>query len=219
MGRDQRSTRTVALGSYVKSPQARVLGIKGRRAHRRNRQVEWGLPALALGLVVPLVLARGASQASIAQAALLGTVIHLFGCLAGAAVTLADWVVRQRLLAMIVAVMTVGLTVTGLVSYGLGYRSVNDRVDRELRQEVDSLSTLQDRLENDPATIERLWNPVVAQWYEGKQDPKMALLRFDVDNAKIWLSDLEGFLKPAFNKLLGRKSEAGMGEKVAEVSL
>jgi hypothetical protein len=37
---------------------------------------------------VPLVLARGASQAAVAQAALLGTVIHLMGCLAGAAVML-----------------------------------------------------------------------------------------------------------------------------------
>ena len=37
---------------------------------------------------VPLILARGASQAAVAQAALLGTVIHLMGCLAGAAVLL-----------------------------------------------------------------------------------------------------------------------------------
>ena len=72
---------------------------------------------------------------------------------------------------------------------------------------------------NDPATIERLWNPIVAEWYEGKDDPKLALLRFDVEDAKIWLSDVEGFLKPAFNKLFGRKPEAGMKEKVAEVSL
>ena len=72
---------------------------------------------------------------------------------------------------------------------------------------------------NDPATIERLWNPIVAEWYEGKDDPKLALLRFDVEDAKIWLSDVEGFLKPAFNKLLGRKPEAGMKEKVAEVQL
>ena len=72
---------------------------------------------------------------------------------------------------------------------------------------------------NDPATIDRLWNPIVAEWYEGKDDPKLALVRFDVENAKIWLSDVEGFLKPAFNKLLGRKPEAGMKEKVAEVSL
>lgn len=72
---------------------------------------------------------------------------------------------------------------------------------------------------NDEATIERLWNPIVAEWYEGKDDPKLALVRFDVEDAKIWLSDIQGFLKPAFNKLFGRKPEAGMKEKVAEVSL
>ena len=72
---------------------------------------------------------------------------------------------------------------------------------------------------NDRATIDRLWNPIVAEWYEGKDDPKLALVRFDVENAKIWLSDVEGFLKPALNKLLGRKPEAGIKEKVAEVSL
>ena len=73
-------------------------------------------------------------------------------------------------------------------------------------------------LASDPAVIDRLWNPVVAEWYEGKDDPKLALLRFDVDDAKIWKSDLGGFLKPAVNKLLGRKPETGMKEKVAEVS-
>jgi general stress protein 26 len=71
---------------------------------------------------------------------------------------------------------------------------------------------------NDPQTIDRLWNPVVAQWYEGKDDPKLALLRFELDDAKLWQSDVGGFLKPAFNKLFGRKPEAGMDEKVAEVS-
>jgi hypothetical protein len=37
---------------------------------------------------VPLVLARGAPQAAVAQAALVGSVVHLFGCLAGAATLL-----------------------------------------------------------------------------------------------------------------------------------
>jgi hypothetical protein len=37
---------------------------------------------------VPLILARGAGQAAVAQAALVGTVVHLLGCLAGAAVML-----------------------------------------------------------------------------------------------------------------------------------
>jgi general stress protein 26 len=73
-------------------------------------------------------------------------------------------------------------------------------------------------LDNSRPEIDRLWNAIVAEWYEGKDDPKMALLRFELDDAKIWLSDVGGFLKPAFNKLFGRKPEAGMKEKVAEVS-
>ena len=74
--------------------------------------------------------------------------------------------------------------------------------------------------EEDRAVIDRFWNPVAAQWYEGgKDDPKLVMLRLDPTDAKIWLSDLGGFLKPALNKLMGRKPEAGMGEKVAEVQL
>ncbi len=72
---------------------------------------------------------------------------------------------------------------------------------------------------NDRAEIDRLWTPIAAEWYDGKNDPKLALLRFDIEDAKIWLSDVRGFLKPVVNKLLGRKPEAGMKERVAEVSL
>ena len=75
------------------------------------------------------------------------------------------------------------------------------------------------RIENDRSTIDRLWNPFVAEYYDGKDDTKMALVRFDLEDAKIWLSDVEGFLKPALNKLLGRKPEAGLKEKVAEIDL
>ena len=35
---------------------------------------------------VPLLLSRGAAQSTVVQSALLGTVVHLLGCLAGAAV-------------------------------------------------------------------------------------------------------------------------------------
>jgi Pyridoxamine 5'-phosphate oxidase like len=76
-----------------------------------------------------------------------------------------------------------------------------------------------ERAKSPACCASRLWSPIVAEWYEGKDDPKLALVRFDVEDAKIWLSDIEGFLRPAFNKLLGRKPEAGMKEKVAEVSL
>jgi general stress protein 26 len=74
-------------------------------------------------------------------------------------------------------------------------------------------------IENDPEQIDRLWNPVIAEWYDGKDDPKLALVRFDVDDAKIWLADAGAFMKPALNKLFGREAEAGMGDKVAEVNL
>lgn len=86
----------------------------------------------------------------------------------------------------------------------------------------DIFASIRGRLsqDNDPAVIDRLWNPVVSQWYEGgKSDPKLALLRLDVEDAKIWKSDLGGFVRPAINKLLGRKPESGEHEKVAEVSL
>jgi general stress protein 26 len=73
-------------------------------------------------------------------------------------------------------------------------------------------------LDNSRDQVDRLWNPIVAEWYEGKGDPKLSLLRFELHDAKIWQSDLGGFLRPAFNKLFGRKPEAGMKEKVAEVS-
>lgn len=74
-------------------------------------------------------------------------------------------------------------------------------------------------LTNDRGTIDRLWNPIVAEWYEGKDDPKLILVRFDVENAKVWLSDVSGFLKPALNKLFGKKPESDQEEKVAEISL
>jgi len=73
-------------------------------------------------------------------------------------------------------------------------------------------------LDNSKPEIDRLWNAIVSECYEGKDDPKLALLRFEIDDAKIWQSDIEGFLKPAFNKLFGRKPEAGMKEKVTEVT-
>ncbi|WP_312126185.1 pyridoxamine 5'-phosphate oxidase family protein [Brevundimonas sp.] len=46
--------------------------------------------------------------------------------------------------------------------------------------------------------IDRHWNPVVAAWYpEGKEDPHLALLRFDGADGRIWVSD-GGLLSFAF---------------------
>ena len=43
---------------------------------------------------------------------------------------------------------------------------------------------------HDAARIDRYWNPVVAAWYpEGKGDPDLTLLRFEVRDAQVWLSE------------------------------
>src|SRR6478736_923890 len=44
-------------------------------------------------------------------------------------------------------------------------------------------------VDTDRATIDRLWNPFVAAWFEGKDDPKVRLLRFDTGDAQIWLNE------------------------------
>jgi general stress protein 26 len=41
-------------------------------------------------------------------------------------------------------------------------------------------------LDDDRATIDRLWNRYVAAWFEGKDDSKLALLRLDPESAEIW---------------------------------
>ena len=54
----------------------------------------------------------------------------------------------------------------------------------------DLFATITGRLtvENDPAVIDSLWNDTVAAWYpQGRSDPNICLLRFDADEAEIWL--------------------------------
>jgi general stress protein 26 len=42
----------------------------------------------------------------------------------------------------------------------------------------------------DAERMEFLWNPIVAAWYpEGKTDPHLTLLRLDVSDAQVWLSE------------------------------
>ena len=72
-------------------------------------------------------------------------------------------------------------------------------------------------VDTDRAVIDRLWNPFVAAWFEGKNDPKLALLRLDPDNAKIWLNATT--MGAAIEWLLRRDPKETYEEKVAEVSL
>lgn len=74
------------------------------------------------------------------------------------------------------------------------------------------------KLDDDRATIDRLWNPFAAAWYEeGKDDPKLALLRLDAERAEIWL-DGSSFVA-GIKALLGVDPKKDYRDKVAEVEL
>jgi general stress protein 26 len=84
----------------------------------------------------------------------------------------------------------------------------------------DLFATVEGRLatHDDRATIDRLWNPFVAAWYEGgKDDPKLQLLRFDADHAQIWLNENSAFA--GFKMLLGIDPKKDYQDKVAEIRL
>ena len=57
------------------------------------------------------------------------------------------------------------------------------------------------RVDNDSSMIDKLWSKPVEAWFPGgKEDPNLALLRFDIDSAELWESDmsLTGKLKMIF---------------------
>lgn len=73
-------------------------------------------------------------------------------------------------------------------------------------------------LDNDRAVIDRLWNTFIAAWYEGgKDDPKLALLRFDADEAEIW-EDASSLIS-GIKLMLGIDPKEDYKDKVAKVDL
>jgi len=73
-------------------------------------------------------------------------------------------------------------------------------------------------LSDDRAAIDRLWNPFVAAWFEGgKEDPKLALLRFDAEHAEIWLN--ASSLLSGVKVLLGVDPKKDYRDNVADVDL
>jgi general stress protein 26 len=73
-------------------------------------------------------------------------------------------------------------------------------------------------IDDNKVMIDRLWNPWVAAWFEGgKDDPKLCLLRFDAEHAKIWLNATP--LGAAIEWLLRRDPKESYRDKVAEVAL
>jgi len=73
-------------------------------------------------------------------------------------------------------------------------------------------------IDQDRATIDRLWNRFVAAWYEGgKDDPKLRLLRLDAERAEIWL-DASSMIA-GIRMLLGADPKEDYKDKVAKVKL
>jgi general stress protein 26 len=74
------------------------------------------------------------------------------------------------------------------------------------------------RVDNDREAIDRLWNRFVAAWFEqGKDDPKLALLRFDPREAEIW--ENASSLVAGLRILLGSDPKEDYKDNVAKVSL
>ena len=71
---------------------------------------------------------------------------------------------------------------------------------------------------NDPAVIDRLWHPMIAAWYPGgKQDPDLTLLRFDAEEAEIWLNETS--LLAGLKLLIGTDPKRDAEDHVATVKL
>jgi general stress protein 26 len=71
---------------------------------------------------------------------------------------------------------------------------------------------------NDRATIDRLWSPYVAAWFEGgESDPKLQLLRFEPVGAQVWLNDTSLFA--GVKLLLGRDPKKEYADKTADLNL
>lgn len=65
--------------------------------------------------------------------------------------------------------------------------------------------------------VDRLWNPFVAAWYEGKDDPKLRLVRFEATDAQIWENG--NSLVAGIKILLGSDPKEDYKDQTAKVAL
>lgn len=64
---------------------------------------------------------------------------------------------------------------------------------------------------------ERLWNPFIASWYEGRDDPKLRLLKLDLEYAHVWLN--ENSLLAGVKMMPGGDPKKDYQDKTADIQL
>jgi len=73
------------------------------------------------------------------------------------------------------------------------------------------------KIDNDPTTIDDLWNRFVAAWFDGREDPKIRLLRFEPTEGEIWF-DANSFIA-GVKMMLGIDPKEDYKDKTAQISL
>ena len=73
-------------------------------------------------------------------------------------------------------------------------------------------------VETDRAIIDKYWNAHVEAWYEGgRNDPKLAMLRFDADKAELWKGT--SMIGGAITRLFHRDPKQDYKDNMVEVRL
>lgn len=72
-------------------------------------------------------------------------------------------------------------------------------------------------VDQDREVIDRLWNPFIAAWFDGKDDPNLVLLRFDPEHAEVWLN--ESKLMAGVKMMFGADPKKDYKDKVGDVDL
>lgn len=72
-------------------------------------------------------------------------------------------------------------------------------------------------VDTDRATVDRLWNSHIAAWFDGKDDPKLRLLRLDAEGVQIW--ENASSIVAGIKSLFGADPKEDYKDKVAAIPL
>lgn len=76
-------------------------------------------------------------------------------------------------------------------------------------------------IDNDRAVINRLWNAMIAPWFDGDKDnPNLTLIRFDATTANVWENEgVEHLVQAAIHFVTGDSEKPNYEDNRADVTL